>query len=1082
MKYNLSEPLIQKMSNSEKIWFIGMNLFKSEKVHIISGLNSSYVKVIILEKEPIEVDLHFDRLGDLLSHKCHKHPKVNICEHLVAALLQVTKEGDLLMRIDREELPWPFNDETISESIPISSYVKEEVKTSEILPDSGDKIEGTFFLTCFDGVKINASKQAIRIIPWLTFYDTNAGLSFQVKSGSHSYTIKDIEAFVIAIHENKMIEYGKYFTLDPSKYFIDKKDDVIFEFIDDMYQLKSALSENIFKKSQIILNESFLKKFIQSVNIQKTRVYCKKNGEEIRIVDRINQMNFDILLKEELTIDFHPFNGFKRIGDHGAILWYESCNELILLSENDRRLVKKISRAIEHSDVITVEPKYFQEVVNNVVPILNEIGRVNYDDTLKNRLIHEPLERLVYLDYKDKFVIITIIFKYGYVEINGLTNVIQFLPENFAVIRDFESENILLKYFEKEMYIKTAGELKLVRPQNIYCFLVEEIKGIEKEAKVFATKRFKAHKIIEPHNVKEHVRVSENKDYLEYDISIEGVESDDLQHVLRAYQEKRQFYQLKNGDFLNLKALELDEIEQFLNTLGFKRKVLGKPIVLPISSAIYIENYMREKKIIYDEEFKHLIESMRVADRVDLNLNMPLEMTLRAYQTLGVKWLCGLANLNMGGILADDMGLGKTLQVLAFIYNFRKETHGKKILIVAPTSLIYNWGYEIEKFAKELSYEILNGDASMRHKMRKNSKALIWITSYGSLRSDINEYESILFYSVILDEAQHIKNDQSISAKAVKRLKAENRFALTGTPIENHLGELWSIFDFILPGHLGTRYHFRTQFEKPLILGTNKESDKKLGKLIEPFIMRRLKEDVLSELPDKLETQIVVELTEEQKLLYVLTVHEIKASFDETSTNKRMKMLAGLTRLRQICSHPAAYLDNYHGGSGKQDAFLDLLDELLEGGHRIILFSSFTSVLKILSQSVDEPHFYLDGNTPSEERIKMVSAFNEGEHNLFFISLRAGGVGLNLTGADTVIHFDPWWNPAVEVQASDRAHRIGQEKIVHVIKFITRGTIEEKILDLQSEKQFLIDRVIKSGETFIHTLSEDELNNLFELQ
>ncbi len=365
----------------------------------------------------------------------------------------------------------------------------------------------------------------------------------------------------------------------------------------------------------------------------------------------------------------------------------------------------------------------------------------------------------------------------------------------------------------------------------------------------------------------------------------------------------------------------------------------------------------------------------------------------------------------------------------------------------------------------------------------------VYITSYATLRRDIDLYEEMNFSTVILDEAQHIKNESSKAAQSVKQLMAKHRFALTGTPMENHLGEFWSIFDFVLPGHLGSKYSFTNTFEKPIVKEGNEGKSEALRAMIKPFLLRRLKVDVLPELPDKLESQISIEMTEEQKKVYAATVSRIRSEIntqikDKGFAKSQLQILAALTRLRQICSHPSVFIENYEGSSGKFEALRELLEELKDSGHRPLIFSQFTSVLTLIRDMVEDmglEYHYLDGGTKAKDRGKMVDDFNAGQGDLFLISLKAGGSGLNLTGADTVIHFDPWWNPAVEDQASDRAYRIGQTKNVHVMKLVTRGSIEEKIIKLQDKKRELIDKIIKPGETLITALSEDEIKGLFDI-
>ena len=360
------------------------------------------------------------------------------------------------------------------------------------------------------------------------------------------------------------------------------------------------------------------------------------------------------------------------------------------------------------------------------------------------------------------------------------------------------------------------------------------------------------------------------------------------------------------------------------------------------------------------------------------------------------------------------------------------------------------------------------------------------ITSYPLIRRDIALYEKLEFHTVFIDEAQYIKNDSSLNAKSVKRLRAKHRFALTGTPIENSLSELWSIFDFIMPEYLYSHSRFVELYEKPIL----KEDRKALSDLhqhIEPFILRRMKKDVLTELPDKYETKMLTDLSEGQKLVYLSYLESIRtelhSDIEESGMEKnRIKILAALTRLRQICCHPATFLDNYQGGSGKLELLMEIIPEAIANDHRILVFSQFTSMLRIIEgelKDLEIPYFYLEGSTATHDRSEYVKRFNQGEGKVFLISLKAGGTGLNLTGADTVIHYDPWWNPAVEDQATDRAYRIGQLNKVHVMKLITKGTIEEKIFKLQRRKKELSDSIISSKEVFINSLSKEELEELF---
>lgn len=447
-----------------------------------------------------------------------------------------------------------------------------------------------------------------------------------------------------------------------------------------------------------------------------------------------------------------------------------------------------------------------------------------------------------------------------------------------------------------------------------------------------------------------------------------------------------------------------------------------------------------------------------------------------------------IAKCEFGGILADEMGLGKSIQTITYIKHRLQEEKQAKMLIIVPTSLLYNWEDEFQKFGKEISIMIVNDIKAHRlEKLKHVDQAQVIITSYGLLRQDIEVYEKMEFDTMILDEAQNIKNPKSDTAIAAKKIKARVKFALTGTPLENSIYELWSIVDFIMPGYLGS---FQTFKEMYPITDLEETSYMNLKRQIDPFILRRKKKDVLKDLPEKLENKVYVELNEAQKELYLSELEKAqkeiqKIEEDQTVSQNQFFILSLLTRLRQICIDPSLIFDDYHGGSSKFDTLLPILEEMIQNQHKILLFSQFPSVLKNLMPHLDTHHIrylYLDGSTKAGERMQLVKQFHQDDTPVFLISLKAGGTGLNLTIADEVIHLDPWWNPQVENQATDRTHRIGQTKTVEVIKLISIGTIEEKIIALQEKKKALSDMMIEGeqrSEMVLSKLSSDELLNLF---
>jgi SNF2 family DNA or RNA helicase len=435
------------------------------------------------------------------------------------------------------------------------------------------------------------------------------------------------------------------------------------------------------------------------------------------------------------------------------------------------------------------------------------------------------------------------------------------------------------------------------------------------------------------------------------------------------------------------------------------------------------------------------------------------------------------------------MGLGKTIQAIAVLLSERGEEPcggSEPSIVVAPTSVIYNWEQEIKKFAPQLRSVIINGLPARRRELLDTPGVDVFITTYDILKRDIDNYEHMKFKYIIADEAQNIKNPQTQNAISIKTLNGRTRFALTGTPMENSMTELWSIFDFVMPGYLYTASKFAKFYEVPVVKNDDTQRADLLRRQIAPFILRRLKNDVLNELPEKTETTLYAQMSDEQLKLYAANLLKARGELEEFENEglnrNRIRILAALTRLRQICCHPSLFMEDYGGGSGKLDLAMETILTAIESGHRILLFSQFTSMLAILRAALEKAgiaYFYLDGRTPAQERVDMVNNFNRGVNKIFLVSLKAGGTGLNLTGADVVIHYDPWWNPAVMEQASDRAHRYGQQKAVQIYNIVAKDSIEERIMELQEKKKDLIDSVITQGASFITKMSEDELRELF---
>jgi len=569
-----------------------------------------------------------------------------------------------------------------------------------------------------------------------------------------------------------------------------------------------------------------------------------------------------------------------------------------------------------------------------------------------------------------------------------------------------------------------------------------------------------------------------------------GLTQEDLEAAYYAYRQKRRFIRLEDGTFLHGEALrQASETAEVARSLDVTADELAKGASIPMNRAMYLEAALAEREqmeLSAPDSVQHFVKRLNDAKTLQADPPATLKATLRPYQLTGYHWLCALSDAGFGGILADDMGLGKTLQALAMLLREKEAGRPLRALVVCPASLQLNWLSEARKFTPDLVCGAMLGTAAQRKALlaQKPGEGApdVLLVSYDQLQRDIQAYHGQTFTHMLLDEAQYIKNAASQRAKACKAIDAQHRFAMTGTPIENRLSELWSIFDFLMPGYLLPYKKFKDRFEGPIVQDEDEDARKNLRLLTAPFILRRMKKDVLTDLPEKIETVLSSEMTPEQRKQYLAQLARLTGEIDESESRaqRRMKMLAGILKLRQLCCDPSLCLEDYKGGSGKLEQCVELAVNAVQAGHSILLFSQFTTMLDILKTRLEGEGlstFLLTGSTDKEERKQLADRFNAGEADVFLISLKAGGTGLNLIGADMVIHYDPWWNLAAQNQATDRAFRIGQTKNVQVYKLIASDSIEERIALLQEAKASLSDGVLEDTDGF-DTLDEETIRDL----
>jgi superfamily II DNA or RNA helicase len=661
---------------------------------------------------------------------------------------------------------------------------------------------------------------------------------------------------------------------------------------------------------------------------------------------------------------------------------------------------------------------------------------------------------------------------------NRKVNILKEQKSDDTFIRDYYKEDRILSELEKYGFIKRNDRLMFGGGNGeLFNIINKNKEGIHSLGTVIFGRGIRDWQVYNSSNIE--AQLYEKDGYFDFYYSIKGIDNGEISSAFEAYKQNKRFYKTRHKGFLDFEDKGVRDFFNLLEVINIDKDIEDGQRQIEKSKALYLNESIKSRGIGFikgSEVLKGIESKLLNINNMDIIPPKNLKGTLREYQINGFKWLKVLSELNFGGVLADEMGLGKTIQTIAFILS----EDNKKFIIVCPTSLIYNWKDEFEKFAPSLNVAIVHGEKSDRFKLINSFMDYdVILTTYGTLRMDIQQYENIVFDYCIIDEGQNIKNPQAQNTKVVKEIKAKGRFALTGTPIENNLAELWSIFDFVMPGYLYSKEVFEGKF-------IGKEDNlEELKLLIKPFILRRTKKEVMKELPDKIEKKFLVEMTAAQKAVYSSYIKLVRNEMKNNMEGK-IEVFSYLTKLRQICLDPSLIIEEYQGGSGKLKVALGIIEDHIASEGKMLLFSQFTSVLDKIGQSLKDKgieYFRLDGSTKSKERIKMVNEFNSSENiKVFLISLKAGGTGLNLTSANLVVHFDPWWNPAVENQATDRAHRIGQRNVVEVIKLVAKGTIEEKIILLQEDKKELIDNII-TGElhnsNLINKLSKEELMQLF---
>ncbi len=1024
----------------------GEQYFINNKVSALNEIKPDVYSAYVYGQEKYNANITMENKGNILFCSCScAFP--GYCEHIAAALYKLRDSGKYNVKVT-------------------SSYTVTRLVRAYMI---NDQIESDYELNKTRPVEISVELNN-------SYFER---LEYFIKVGfkdERKYTVRNQKEFFNNFDNKITRSYGKQLSFRHDTRVIDES---CMELFNTLRFICSA-SDEFYRASgkSYQLHGADIDIFFKALIDKKVTfgLYeCPVLSADPKIQFRIEKANKGYML-EQLSKKIICYGGDQRM-----CFFDIDKKTFYLSSERFTALTKPFYYTVTRDEKLYIAEDDIRDFFITVIRPLMQFTEIDGIDLLDE---YEPptAEIRLYLDVNDDDIVTgRLEFHYDDIIYNA------FGPRNNDAFIDVRAEN-KARYMVHQ-YFETDGDQLYIRSDNgIYNFISHGINELNSFMDIYASDKFKRISSITPVTPK--IGITPQSELLNLTVTADGYTAAELIELLGAYRRGKKYHRLKKGPFvfMNEGLAELDNLTRSLNITD--KELLGENISVPMYRMLYLDSLqsdpdgMRIKRSrAFKDEMRRYNDTLSVISSSDVPKE--LENVMRDYQKEGFRWMKLLCAYKFGGILADDMGLGKTIQAIALMLDAKNDGKGKS-LIVCPSSLLLNWSSEIRKFAPQLKAVVISGTAHFRKEQISYTDDYdVIITSYQTLICDIRHYSKMSFYLQFIDEAQYIKNHSTQISKAVKGINADVKFALTGTPVENNLAELWSIFDFIMPGYLFKYTSFKKNYEKPIVTNHSESSVAALQKLTSPFILRRMKKDVLTELPEKTETVLCADMSPEQSAVYSANVAEMLRSFTNNDTDSgqdKIKILSMITKLRQLCCDPSLVYENYAGGSAKLDLCMELVESCINSGHKLLLFSQFTSMLSIISQKFDKAgikYYMLTGSTKPQERIRLVNKFNNNDVNVFLISLKAGGTGLNLTGADIVIHYDPWWNSSAENQASDRVYRIGQKRNVHIYKLITSGTIEEKIIDIQKKKSELADIALK-GEGDIMKMSVSDIIKILE--
>lgn len=895
---------------------------------------------------------------------------------------------------------------------------------------------------------------------------TNTGIILGLKAsimGNKPYVIKSIDTFLDDLKNNKHIKIGQGF--DTHNYEIDGQSRNLLR---ELFLLRQELIKSGKKINTDYISFEALSRLI-SYQINQEIYYL---DEEFLIKNRLDDilLHIDYISETEYLVKLKKASFFEKLSSNLVV---NKANKIFyILDDTQLNKIKLLDSFDETNREFVVSGEEAKEFLMDIVPNIYNDFEIKFDNRFEFKIIDDRFSAALYCYLENRVIKIRADFKYGNVSVNERS-------EKVLIKRNYNKENLVIQGLINQGYLYNPDEkcFNIEASKKQYYFLTKNIFSMRQDYEVYLDDTLQnAILNFDASSISIDIKGDNDQDYFDISFDIPEVDPSEIDNIIASINAKKEYHRLNNDTFLRLNDSRL------LMQLLFLKDVIGdnSHTLNTYRVPVYKSFLVKEKasklftNITVNEEFDQYVEQIVQIKELDSDVFKSENYKLRNYQVEGVKWLTSLYKSRLGALLADEMGLGKTLQVISF-FDVNKINNA---LIILPKALLYNWKHEFDKYSPNQKVIILDG-----HKLNRENaiKTLtgneILLISYGTLINDYDSFEGRKFDCVVIDEAQYIKNPTTKTSRTTKKVDGNFFIALTGTPIENNLLEFWSIFDYIIPGYLNDSKSFTAQYITPK--HSLEKSIKTLKDITNPFILRRTKDKVLTEIPDKIITNLYCEMEDVQKNLYAKYLEDIHKK--STEIYNPIEALAAITRLRQIAIDPKLYMPAYDKVSAKTQMFEEIIGEIIDAKEKVIVFSQFTSVLKNLSRTLDNKaikYYYLDGETKPKQRLMDVERFNKNSVPVYLISLKAGGVGLNLTSASKVIIYDPWWNPAVEAQAIDRTHRLGQSKKVQVFRFLTKDSIEEQIYRLNEVKSHLAKDLLDQDINFINSLSRDEIKDL----